>query len=63
MNKKTLKKRPKKKLTKTLSKPTGDTVVGRWIDRHCDCGCRLRTDGRVVWCSGVKCRYIERGKR
>lgn len=35
----------------------GDSAAARWVDEHCKCGCRLRTDLKIVWCSGVSCNY------
>ncbi len=40
-------------------KRVGDVAVSRWIDKMCPkgCGCRLRSDTKRVWCSGVLCDY------
>ena len=39
-------------------------VFGRskWLEEHCKCGCRLRSDGSIVWCSGVECSYWRKAK-
>ena len=43
-------------------KPLGDPIAATWagIDCPTGCGCQLRTDGKVYYCSFVKCDYIER---
>jgi hypothetical protein len=36
-------------------KPCGNITYGRMIDRLCRCGCKLKTDGTYIWCSGITC--------
>jgi len=47
-------------------KPFGDVASSQWIEpkEMCPtgCGCRLRTDGKVDWCSFVKCDFIRKAK-
>jgi hypothetical protein len=45
-------------ITVKKKKQTGDLDIARWVDKQCICGCRLRTDGKVQWCSSPKCNYI-----
>ena len=48
-------------------KRTGDPDIARWVRNknggfmYCPkgCGCKLRTDGLVIWCSYVECNYFE----
>lgn len=37
--------------------------AGWFLNCHHHCGCRFRTDGKFVWCSGVWCDYIISKKR
>lgn len=42
-------------------KPIGpDNMVSHLMDQYCpnNCGCKLKTDGNFIWCSGVFCNYI-----
>lgn len=56
----------KEKKGEEEEKRKGDAATSRWLDATCPrCGCRLRTDLRVVWCSGVACEFYlgwEEGK-
>lgn len=38
----------------------GNNAAAVWVMKYCPCGCgcKLRSDGRVTWCSYVNCRYI-----
>lgn len=40
-------------------KPAGNIAYGRIVDKICKCGCRLKTDGELTWCSSPKCQFIE----
>lgn len=44
-------------------KPFGSVAHGDWLlpNTYCPkgCGTKLRTDGKVVWCSFVMCDYID----
>lgn len=35
----------------------GNSGTFRWTDKHCECGCRIASDSRIKWCSGVNCTY------
>lgn len=37
----------------------GDASISHWVDAHCPtgCGCRVRSDGRIFWCSYIKCNW------
>ena len=48
---------PERKATKLLVKP--DAIFSWFLSSYCKCGCKLRTDNKLVWCSGVNCNYIE----
>ncbi len=42
-------------------KPTGDLMARQMTKDYCprgNCGCRLVTDGKINWCSGISCDYI-----
>jgi len=42
-------------------KPIGPSNMGhQMMSQYCPtgCGCRLKTDGNLVWCSGTFCDYI-----
>ena len=44
-------------------KPTGNLVYSAFIRSSlkniCGCGCKLRTDGDLVWCSGITCDFLK----
>lgn len=42
---------------KKLEKPEG-AANGWYINCHCKCGCRMRTNDKLVWCSGADCSVI-----
>lgn len=46
-------------ILKRPTKVVGDNRpgIGRYIDEYCTCGCRLRTDLKIIWCSNPKCSY------
>lgn len=48
-------------------KPFGDVAASQWVEpkEMCptDCGCRMRTDGNVDWCSFVKCDFIRKSNK
>lgn len=50
------------KVTRGLRlKPIGnDSMNYQMLDQYCPsgCGCRLKTDGNYIWCSGTFCDYI-----
>ena len=49
---------PQRQATKiALVKP--DSVFSWWLNAWCECGCRLRTDNKLVWCSKIGCNQIE----
>jgi hypothetical protein len=36
-----------------------EPVSGAWmLNAYCDCGCRLKTDGKLVWCSKPACKFV-----
>lgn len=35
-----------------------DRSEGWFLNGHCKCGCRFRTDYILVWCSGVDCNWV-----
>lgn len=42
-------------------KPVGpDNMMTKMLNQYCPrgCGCRLKTDGNMVWCSGTFCDFI-----
>ena len=42
-------------------KPTGDLMIRQMTNDYCprgNCGCKLITDHKLVWCSGISCDYI-----
>jgi hypothetical protein len=41
-----------------LKKP--EDKMGQWLREYCPrgCGTKLRTNGRLVWCSFVDCDYV-----
>jgi hypothetical protein len=46
-------------------KVAGDLDVAHWkmikgVPVYCKCGCRLRTDTKIDWCSNPKCFYFKR---
>lgn len=48
---------PQRQATKLVQKPS---VHFSWfLNEHCNCGCRLCTDNKLVWCSGVNCNQVE----
>jgi len=47
---------PQRKAMKKIDKP--NNTYSWFINQHCICGCRLRTDNKQVWCSGVNCNYM-----
>lgn len=40
------------------TKQVGDQGIAQWTEGHHSCGCRLRSDGKSIWCSGVKCFFF-----
>ena len=40
-------------------KPVGNLAYGRFTDELCRCGCKLRTDGNLIWCSGITCDFLK----
>jgi len=42
-------------------KRTGDPMLSRWLREYCPrgCGCRLRTDGKLIWCSYIHCNFSQ----
>lgn len=42
-------------------KPTGDLMTRQMTNNYCprgNCGCKLVTDNKLNWCSGISCDYI-----
>jgi hypothetical protein len=39
-------------------KPIGNQALEKMTDVMCECGCRLKTDGNVWWCSNIKCDFV-----
>jgi hypothetical protein len=49
---------PERKATK-IALVKGDAIYSWFLNSYHECGCRLRTDNKLVWCSGVECNHIE----
>lgn len=40
------------------AKLVGNLTTARMTDILCRCGCRLKTDGSLYWCSGIRCGFV-----
>ncbi len=40
-------------------KPCGNLAYGSFSKDMCSCGCKLRTDGNYIWCSGPDCDFFK----
>lgn len=44
---------------KILKKPSSEMAQSHWfLNGIHSCGCKFRTDGVLVWCSGVNCPFV-----
>lgn len=43
-------------------KPCGNIAYGQMKRELCRCGCKLKSDGEYVWCSGISCDVFKEGR-
>lgn len=47
-------------LKPAMVKVVGNPGASRMTSIMCDCGCKINTDGKIFWCSGISCNFYGR---